>query len=266
MAATEFTFGIRGWFAWKPGLESKAAWLAWAGLPASDESEIKDNNPIPLPMMLRRRLNAFGQKVIGASLATSAADQSRYVFATRHGEFTTTLRILEDLHQRVAPSPADFTMSVHHALAGLLSIKTGNKAGHTTISAGTETFAYGLLEAATTVMEQQPSTALLVSYDEPLPDAYRNFRGAAEAELPLVIALEIVDPAAADHRFTLSIGAREAVAAGRPLDSQLGDQDGDEGGSENVPMGQRFLDFFLSGRSEARFTGETMTWIWRRVD
>ena len=257
---TELTFGIRGWFAWKPGLETKAAWLAWAGSPAPDDAEIEENSLSPLPMMLRRRMNGFGQKVVEASLATRAAEQSRYVFATRHGEFTTTLRILENLHQGAAPSPADFSMSVHHALAGLLSIKTGNRAGHTTISAGPETFAYGMLEAATTIMEQQPATALLVSYDEPLPDDYRGFRDEAEAELPLIIALEIIDPAAADHRFTLSVGPGGALAA---KDDREGD---DKPVARNVSMGQSFLDFFLSGKSQHRFAGETMTWTWQRVD
>lgn len=267
MAATDVTFGIRGWFAWKPGLETKAAWLAWAGSPAPDEAAIEENNLISLPMMLRRRMNGFGQKVVGASLATRGAEQSRYVFATRHGEFTTTLRILADLHQRTAPSPADFTMSVHHALAGLLSIKTGNKAGHTTISAGAETFAYGILEAATTILEQQPSTALLVSYDEPLPDAYGDFREEAEAELPLIVALEIVDPVVADHRITLSVEPSGTSVIAGTSESSGGDRlEADQRGGQNIPMGQRFLDFLLSGKPQDRFAGEIMTWIWRRVD
>jgi hypothetical protein len=188
---------------------------------------------------------------VGVALATRAAQQSRYIFATRHGEFTTTLRILEEITNRDAPSPADFSMSVHHALAGLLSIHAGNKAGHTTISAGASTFGYGVLEAATTILEQQHSAALLVSYDEPLPDAYQGFREKEEEQLPFILALDIVAPEAADHRFMLSL---------RPNGDPVGVPN-----SSDMPMGQRFLDFFLSGRSQAELVGETLTWMWRRV-
>jgi hypothetical protein len=263
MANPELVIGIRDWFAWKPGMETRAAWLRWAGAPPADEVPSEENNPKSLPMMLRRRMNGFGQQVVGTALATGAAQQSRYIFATRHGEFTTTLRILEEIRNRAAPSPADFSMSVHHALAGLLSIHTGNKAGHTTISAGANTFGYGVLEAATTILEQQHSGALLVSYDEPLPDAYQGFGGREEEQSPFIVALDIVEPEAADHRFMLSI---------RPNGGTLADEFVDRQGSLDVsnsldmPMGQRFLDFFLSGRSQAELVGETLTWMWRRVD
>lgn len=261
MSAVMLSFCIRDWFAWKPGLESRGDWLRRAGACPTDASTAWENNAIvPLPMMLRRRVSGFGQKVVGAALAMPAAREARYVFASRHGEFATTLRILENLHQRSAPSPADFSMSVHHALAGLLSIQTGDKAGHTTVSAGRDTFGYGLLEAAALVADQPAQSALLVYYDEPLPEIYGDFQESDEMHLPLVVALDIVaSDLAADHprpQLELTLVPDEELAA---------EQRAGKGAALDLPMGQRFLDFLLSDRPGAMLAGETMNWVLRRA-
>lgn len=250
------TFAIRDWFAWKPGRETRADWLLDVPAVGLEGSSDWASAPIPaLPMMLRRRMGAFDQKVVGAALAMPAAAAARYVFATRHGEFATTLRILENLHLREMPSPADFSLSVHHALAGLLSIQTHNKAGHTTVSAGRDTFGYGLLEAVAAVADQPAQSVLLVSYDEALPEIYRKFRDADEAALPLIVVLEITAGDAGGSRFALHTVANEAESPDLAEETE-GDID---------PMGQRFLEFFLSDRAQGRLQGETLTWILDRA-
>jgi len=262
VSAASMTFGIRDWFAWKPGFESRAEWLRRAGIPFSPgENDVWENNTIaPLPMMLRRRINGFGQKVIGAALTIPAVQQARYIFASRHGEFATTLRILEDLHQRSGPSPADFSMSVHHALAGLLSIQTGDKAGHTTVSAGRDTFGYGMLEAAALIADQPAQSALLVSYDEPLPELYKDFQEPDEMHLPLIIALDIVAPNLAANKP----GAQLSLTL-EPDETGAADERPGEVAALDIPMGQRFLDFFLSDRAQTTLKGETMSWVLRRA-
>jgi len=206
-------------------------------------------------MMLRRRMSSFGQKIVGAALALPRAQQARYVFASRHGEFATTLRILEDQHNRTLPSPADFSLSVHHALAGLLSIQTGNKEGHTTISAARDTFGYGLLEAVAFCVEQPGQSALLVAYDEPLPELYNKLQEPDEAGLPLIVVLAIVADGEADagvvSRFSLEMRPPEVSTTSRD--------------DAAIPLGQSFLDFFLSGSAETSLTGDTLTWVLRRV-
>ena len=248
------SFSIRDWFAWKPGHETRASWLpaASATLPApAAEPDWAIKTAAALPMMLRRRLSEFGQKVVGSALALPAAKHARYVFASRYGEFTTTVRILEDLHKGTLPSPTDFSLSVHHALAGLLSIQTGNKAGHTTVSAGRDTFGYGLLEAVAFCAEQPDQSALLVAYDEPLPDIYHPFRSADEAGLPLVVALEIVADLPAATRYQMEMHPGTMPAAPGP--------------AVTSPLSESALNFFLSDRAEASLSGDTMNWILRRV-
>lgn len=253
LARPDLTFGIRDWFAWKPGRETRADWRVWANPATTAASPDEENSLVPLPMMVRRRLTGFGQKVLGSALATRAAEQARYIFASRHGEFATTLHILDAICDQVTPSPADFSMSVHHALAGLLSIHTGNKAGHTTISAGADTFGYGLLEAVTTLNESQEQSALLVCYDEPLPGAYACFRDRQEDQLPLIVVLDIVGfgtDSAQRYMLTTVPKARDA----------------DLSPASEIPMAQQFLSFLLTDQQQVRIAGETMTWNLRRAD
>ena len=96
-----------------------------AGTPPSD----------PVPLLLRRRVSAIGQQALRAAWGLPAAAEARLIFASRHGEFSRTLSILDALANDQPVSPADFTLSVHHALAGLLSIAQRNRLGHTAIAA-----------------------------------------------------------------------------------------------------------------------------------
>jgi hypothetical protein len=248
----DVTFGIRDWYAWKPGRENREEWRAWGNPAKTTDTMEGENSLTPLPMMVRRRITGFGQKVLESALATQAAERARYIFATRHGEFVTTLRILDAICDGSAPSPADFSMSVHHALAGLLSIHTGNKAGHTTISAGADSFGYGMLEAVATLDDSPEQSTFLVCYDDALPGAYGCFRDRHEDELPLIVALDIVEadtnPA---QRFALSVAPKDG---------------GDElPRVQEVPMAQQFLSFLLRDQQQVRIVGGSMIWNFRRV-
>jgi Beta-ketoacyl synthase, N-terminal domain len=237
---------VRAWSAWAPQRETPAAWRAWAGVPdiARDEA---DDGAIAVPMMLRRRSTALGQKMLASALACGeTASTGRYVLASRHGEFSRTLGILKSLAAHELPSPADFSMSVHNGLAGLLSIHLGNTRGHTAMAAGLDTFGFGLMEAAARLAEQPNEPVLLLFGDEPLPGEFDIF-GEDDIELPLVVALALQAPAAGDDGISFhavpsgSGGARPSTAA--PID---------------------FLRFLLSGAPSAVSEGARMTWTWRR--
>ena len=87
-------------------------------------------------------------------------------------------------------------MSIHHALLGILSIHAGNRLGHTALSAGWDSFANGLLEAATCIAERPDEPVILVHGDDKLPPDYDAFREPDDAELPFVAAIALVAPAA----------------------------------------------------------------------
>src|SRR5262245_31293348 len=95
-------FAVTAWSAWAPGRETPADWRTWAG--AAGAPGDWDTAPPAVPMMLRRRATPLGQRMIAGALACNEAVQAgRYVLASRHGEFSRTLRILESLAARELP-------------------------------------------------------------------------------------------------------------------------------------------------------------------
>jgi hypothetical protein len=237
-------FEVADWFAWAPSLETRAAWCDWAGAPVA----ANDSSPLPaLPMMLRRRLTAFGQKLIGGALACrQAVGEARYVFGTRHGELGRAGRIFRDIGDRQTPSPTDFSLSIHHALIGLLSIEAANRAGHTALSAGRDSFGYGLAESAACLAERPDEPVLLIYGDEKLPEEYDAFREADDAFLPLVVVLALRKPRSAAQAMSLRMTARDGEdrSASGPHD---------------------FLRFLLSGAEAGGSVGDRMRWEWRRA-
>jgi hypothetical protein len=142
-----------------------------------------------LPMSLRRRASPVGQRALKTALAVpQGEDPPRYVLSSRHGEYGRTKDLLTALAIEGEVSPADFSMAVHHGLAGLLSIHTGNKQGHTAIAAGTDSFAYGLVEAAATVAETG-RPVLHLHFDEPLPEIYRLTDDGPDSDTILALLL-----------------------------------------------------------------------------
>lgn len=238
-------FDVADWFAWTPALENRAAWCDWAGAP--ERGAANDSEPLPvLPMMLRRRLSPFGQKVIGGALACGrVAGEARYVFGTRHGELGRATRIFADIEAHQTPSPTDFSLSIHHALIGLLSIEAKNRAGHTALSAGRDSFGYALVESAACLAERPDEPVMLIYGDDRLPADYHAFGEADDPLLPLVVVLAL-RPARLD-----ALSLRMTVRGGNENQSPSGAHD--------------FLRFLLSGAPSATSVGDCMRWEWRRA-
>ena len=235
---------VRAWCAWAPDRGTRAAWRAWAGAPAApdDLQELP-----PLPMMLRRRTSPVGQKLIAAALACGdAARTARYVLASGHGELARTVGVIDSLRMGELPSPAEFSLSVHHGLVGLLSIHTGNRRGHTALAAGPDSFGFGLLEAAASVAEAPSEPVLLLYADSPMPEEYAPFRTAADAALPLAVALQL-GPAGGDGDG-VTLRCRTA-GGGWPAESTALD----------------FMRFLLSGTPRATSHGARLDWEWCRA-
>ena len=180
-------FVVAEWEAVSPSLRTPVAWAAWARGGTPDETT---ESQVPLPPLLRRRITPIGQMAFAAALGTPEISQTRLVFASRHGEFRRTLTLLEALAGSDGVSPADFSLSVHNALMGLLSMWAKNPRGHTTIASGTDTFLCALIEATAMLATDPTTPVLLVYYDEPLPAPYDSFNGPAETALALALLLK----------------------------------------------------------------------------
>lgn len=236
------------WAAWAPGRETRSAWCQWAGYQAhGGDSEAP---PQVLPMMLRRRLSPFAQRLVNV-IGACALDlpPSRYVLSTRHGELARALNVLADIEAETLPSPTDFSMSIHHALLGLLSIHADNRLGHTAISAGWSSFGAGLLEAAACVAERPDEPVLLIHADSQLPESYASFRESDDADLPLILAFGLGPPTGTGSSDDISLQLASRTAGQAPSQS----------------MALDFLRFFLSKAPSARSADRRSDWIWRRV-
>jgi hypothetical protein len=214
-------------------------WAAWRGVTDGNKPDVAG-----LPAALRRRVGTLGRQALNAAWKVMPDQAPRFIFSSRHGEYDRTLRLLDSLIAEGEVSPADFSLSVHHALAGLLSIATRNREGHTAIAAGPDSFGYGLLEAAACIAETPDRPVLLVHYDEPLPELYRSVVDDDETE-PVAVALALRDGGA---------GAALSVEA-EPSDTPSG----------GAGLAAAFLGFLQSTDSETAAAGGRMIWRWRRV-
>lgn len=245
-------FAVSAWSAWAPGRETRAAWRAWAGAPADPDND--GHTRAAVPMMIRRRATPLGQKVLAAALDCGpVVANARYVFASRHGEFSRMPAILGALARDELPSPAEFSMAVHHALTGLLSIGTGNTRGHTALAAGLDSFGFGMMEAAACLAERPDEPVLLLHGDEPLTGEYAVF-GGGDVGLPLVIALAL-ESVAGDNEG-IFFRAESRSRAGAMLDEA----------APHAFAPLDFLRFLISGTPRAASEGVAMTWTWCRGD
>jgi hypothetical protein len=235
---------------WLPGFPHLAAWR-----------EGRRQEPVPAPKgdalgkMYRRRAGALGRAVADVAAEALAGGavplgQVRTVIGSAIGEASTLVRLLDQMWRGGEPmSPADFTVSVHNAASGLLSIASGNRGFTTSLAADYDTPANALYEGLGLVAtEGEP--VLVVCADEGAPetlltgeDAWAMAAAAvllapaaaapqgaprlrlwpAGAEVPGLLAPAALDPDVAlnpqvglvDLVLALDRGARGAVALDR---------------------------------------------------
>ena len=196
------------------------------------------------PVLLKRRVGALGQKALHCAWNISGAKHARYIFSSRHGEFGRTLSILDSYLETASVSPADFSLSVHHALIGLLSIAQKNHQGHTALASGNESFCLAMLEAYGFLQENPDEPVLIVHCDEPLIGAYKEFND--ELEQPVV--------------FVLLLDAREGVELFLTRDA---------GAPQNYTTlschAVEFIKFLDDERQETMVSrGDTAAWHWSK--
>lgn len=200
-----------------------AEWAAWTENTGYIlNGQAADNLP-PVPLALRRRITPIGRRAMeaawtllstGPKTSQGVSSAPRIILVSRHGEYDRTLTLFQSLIEDGDVSPADFGLSVHHALTGLLSIATGNREGHTAISAAADPLASGLLEAVSTVIDSG-KPALLLYFDQPLPPQYGGLEAVAPEDFAeaTVIAL-LLHPGPANTRLYHTAAPMQGPAPG----------------------------------------------------
>ncbi len=146
-----------------------------------------------MPAMIRRRVDRLGRVALQAAYwAQGDSAPCPIVFASRRGDIGRCLRMLCQLADGEAPSPAAFSTSVHNAIGALYSIATAYTGTYTAIAAGEETVEAAFTEALGQLADGEPAV-LVVYYDEPLPPPYDVFEEGVEFARAMAFRIRPVD-------------------------------------------------------------------------
>jgi hypothetical protein len=165
---------VRAFAAWAPGLESRAAWEAWAQEPAPLAAEGVPDARF-LPAMLRRRCTPLTRIMLRAAYDACPEPllaEVRTVFASRHGSINESIELIECVARGLPLSPAKFSHTVHNAQAGLFSIAAGNRRASSSLAAQEDTLGHGWLEALAHLEREPGRPLLLVVGDVPLAPTF----------------------------------------------------------------------------------------------
>ncbi|MGS3184651.1 beta-ketoacyl synthase chain length factor [Aeromonas taiwanensis] len=207
------SFSLQDSQALSPGLVDEAAWQAWAQHGLWPVEPPFPATPL-LPMMMARRLSQGSRLAVQVGLSLLARHPVDYaIFASRHGELTRSMTLLQALADRQALSPTDFSMSVHNTAAGLCSIQGKAAIPMTSLAAGESSLMAGLTEAVG-ALQAGARKVLLVAFEGPVPEFHRPWLGSEAPPHALGLVLEAGDQWRCE-------GVRPAVDAARPLPQSL---------------------------------------------
>ncbi|UTA48713.1 beta-ketoacyl synthase chain length factor [Simiduia sp. 21SJ11W-1] len=231
---------VSQWNAWLPGIQGVEACRQWAaGQLAPNNAEQPDVTAVPA--MMRRRLNGVGRQVAAVSWDMIAEGSTEpMVFASRHGDQGRTLQLMGELNAGEPLSPAAFSMSVHNAVAGVLSIAKKARGPMTALAAHDQLVSSAVLEAWGQLMAGAASV-LVVIYDQPLPEAY----GASEP-LPAYALTMRLRRAAHNEAMCLQ-GNWEQASCAPGLDDGLA-----------------WLRWLASDQPALTLEGELQRWHWKK--
>jgi hypothetical protein len=231
----EFAIILARWAAWAPGLESETDWAHWDGEPPQGPA-VPDLSW--LPPMQRRRLPALARGVFHVARQAGGDDVDRLptVLASAHGELSRTLGLLNDLAENEPLSPAAFSLSVHNAVSGQLSIALGNRAPASCVALAGDGISTALLEAQ--CLAGPGGDALVVIYEAPLPEQYRPYQQSDT--FPWALALRL-GPGGTGYRLSRRAGS---------------------GGPAN--QGPALARFLAAGDADLTLRGPRSDWRWTR--
>ena len=142
-----------------------------------------------IPAMQRRRLSSLAKIALNNVIKTKQNCAINYiVWVSQYGEEDKTLKILNDVLQDQTPSPTQFSTSVHNAISGLYSILCGDNTPATSLAGSWND---ALIEAYAWLRTSPQSDAqvMLVYYEAPLPEVYKESQAFDSFSLSAVVGL-----------------------------------------------------------------------------
>ncbi|MBP0597864.1 beta-ketoacyl synthase chain length factor [Herbaspirillum sp. LeCh32-8] len=250
----DVSFTVASHAAWVPGIDSAEAWQQWVSgnlsAAGSGEPAVK-----AMPPMLRRRASATGKIALEAAYAAlpahGIAEDTPVVFASRHGECSRSVELLEELSNGTTLSPTAFSLSVHNANAGLFSIARRARGNSIAIAAGHSTVEHAVIEACGLLADGAPQV-LLVAADGPLPEAFEDYADCREQPFGWAWLMQAADEDGPLPTLSLQWSAAEAGQTAVP---------------DAAPGGIDVLRFFLARDRDGMVRqADGRRWHWMRHD
>jgi hypothetical protein len=177
-AAAPRALHVERWAAWAPGLSTQDAWRAWLKAPVPLPADAPAAPPLAeVAPMARRRIDPLGRAALQAAywaqqdLDAAALVAMPLVFASRWGELSRSIGMLQELARSEPLSPTAFSHSVHNAIGAQYSIQRGITANVSAVAAAEVSAAAGWFEAEA-LLSTGADAVLLVVFDAPLPAPY----------------------------------------------------------------------------------------------
>lgn len=177
---TDLTLSIKNWAAWiSPASANNLPGNGSAGpgvqIPVA-ENRINTGEPEIgfLPANQRRRLTPLSRLVVDtyhrANGSPSDGLQIPSILCSTYGEHVRNTDLILDISTNSDLSPTAFSLSVHNAVAGLISIFYGNEAPCVSIATNRSGVSMSLIEACS--MLSEASLVSLTIYDGPVHESY----------------------------------------------------------------------------------------------
>lgn len=244
-------FRIEQWRAWAPGLDSEAAWQAWAHEPVRATDDAAPPACDFLPAMQRRRLSKLARMTMHVAWPLcDEHEQLPFVFGSRHGETPRTFALLSDVADGQPLSPTQFGLSVHNAIAGQWSILRGQHGESVALAGEADTFEHAMLEAAALLDDGAPSVLVVVAEESP-PAAYNGW--IEDVPFSYAVALRV-------GRIKPDEGLQDGERWCLHLQPRQGDS--------NVAAWPHALEMVRAlhlRSSTLEHTWKTRRWIWQRI-
>jgi hypothetical protein len=161
-----------------------AKWSFWSpGKGSSDSPPLSFVSP-----MLKRRLSQLSRMAMHVIHEVSQGRQDvKITFSSEYGEIAQQLKISEEILESGKVSPAKFSNSVFNTPVAVATIAEKNTAGYSAISAGKNSFYYGLCECIAALRSGMDKERIFVNGDELIPELYQVLSGGANT--PFILAL-----------------------------------------------------------------------------
>lgn len=228
--------GITGWSSWLPRDGHAICVSHRAGereLDTLDQPSLQS-----VPAMQRRRLGKLARvvfHVLGKAMGDVFNEQ--VIFSSRMGEIQRTQTILESIATDTPVSPANFSLSVHNAIAGQWSMIHKVHQPLLALAPGNGGPVPALLEAFAHLASGEADSITIVCFEENYPEFYAPFLKGPAA--PTAVAVQ----------FSLE----------HPIETLILERSGDNTGTQTIGFAP-LTELLLAGKGNVEFRDQMSCW------